>query len=200
MRDPLLGFLAIMNPLANAPVFLGLTGGMGSAERRTIAIRAVVTAFVIVAAFAVGGTAILKAFGLSVPAVRAFGGLVVAHVGFQLISQARSTAHSPSGGGSPDGVGIAVSPLAVPILAGPGTLATTLSFAAGATPLKLAATLSAFALVCGMTLLGFLLAGKLVAVLGGEFIDAMTKVMGIILGAIGVQMLIAGVTALARAG
>jgi multiple antibiotic resistance protein len=196
---PLLAFLAIMNPLANAPVFLGLTNDMSPQGRRTVALRGVFAAFVIVAGFAIGGEVILRAFDLSIPAVRAFGGLIVGYVGFQLISKAKASAHSPSGGASSDGLGVAISPLAVPILAGPGTLATTLSFTAGQSLPKLAAALCAFAIVSGLTLVSFLAAGKVVRFLGEEFIDAMTKVMGMLLGAIGAQMLIAGVTALVRA-
>jgi multiple antibiotic resistance protein len=89
--------------------------------------------------------------------------------------------------------------LAIPILAGPGTLATALGFAAGASFLTKVATLSAFAAVCALTVIAFLTATKLVKRLGEEFIDALTKVMGMILGAIGIQMLIAGISALLKA-
>lgn len=195
---PFFGFLAIMNPLANAPVFLGLTADLSAKVQRTVAIRGVLAAFIVVTGFGFGGDAILRAFGVSIPAVRAFGGLIVAHVGFQLLSKAESSAHSASGGASSEGLGIAISPLAIPILAGPGTLATTLGFVAGAHLTKKIAVLSAFALVSLLTLVAFLAAGNLVKRLGEELIDAMTKVMGMILGAIGVQMLIAGVMALVR--
>lgn len=195
---PLFGFLAIMNPLANAPVFLGLTGDLEPKAQRAVAVRGVLTAFIVVAGFGVAGDEILKAFGVSIPAVRAFGGLIVAHVGFQLLSKAQSTAHTPSGGASSDGLGVAISPLAIPILAGPGTLATTLGFTAGTGWERKLLTLSAFAVVSMLTLFAFLAAGKLVKRLGEELIDAMTKVMGMILGAIGVEMLISGVMALSR--
>jgi multiple antibiotic resistance protein len=193
------GFLAIMNLLANAPVFLGLTSGYSAEERRSVALRAVLVAFVLVAVFALAGDAILHAFGVSIPGVRAFGGLIVAHVGFQLLTKAQAAAHSPSGEASHEGLGVAISPLAIPILAGPGTLATALGFAAGASFLTKVATLSAFAAVCALTVIAFLTATKLVKRLGEEFIDALTKVMGMILGAIGIQMLIAGISALLKA-
>jgi multiple antibiotic resistance protein len=196
---PFFGFLAIMNPLANASVFLGLTSSLSTEGRRAVAVRSVVAALILVAAFIIGGDAFLGAFGVSIPGVRTFGGMIVVHVGFQLLTEARSSAHTAAGHASSEGLGVAISPLAIPILAGPGTLATTLSFTAGASMLKKAAVLSAFAGVCALTVIAFLAADTLIRRLGEELIDAITKVMGMLLGAIGVQMLIAGVSALLHA-
>lgn len=194
------GFFAIMNPIANAPVFLGLTGDLSPGERSAVAIRGVVAAFLLVAVFAIGGDAILHAFGVSIPGVRAFGGVIVAHVGFQLLTKAASAAHTATGAPPSDGLGVAISPLAIPILAGPGTLATALGFTAGASLTKKLLVLAAFGAVCALTVVAFFVAGRLVKLLGQELIGAMTKVMGMILGAIGTQMLISGITALIHAG
>lgn len=132
---PFFAFFAIMSPLANAPVFLGLTTDLPDSERPAVAIRGVLVAFATVAAFSFGGTALLEMFGIDIAAVRAFGGLVVAKVGFELITKSAAS----------------------------------------------------FAVVALLNLLGFLAAERLVKRLGED-----------LTGAIGTQMVIDGVLALAR--
>ena len=195
---PFFAFFAVMSPLANAPVFLGLTMHFESRERRAIAIRGVLVAFVTVAVFAFGGALVLKMFGITIAAVRAFGGLIVARIGLELITKSTASSHAPVGGTTSAGLGLSISPLAIPILAGPGTLATALGLTAGDSWPHRGAVVVAFALVDLLNLLAFLTADRLVKRLGEEFIGATTKIMGIILGAIGTQMVIAGVVTLVK--
>lgn len=117
-----LAFLAIMNPIANVPIFPGLVGDADERSRREIAIRSVLIAFAVAAGFAALGHLVMRLFGISLPALRIFGGVLVARIGFDLIISNQSQAYSASATGDQPGFGIAVSPLAVPILAGPGTL------------------------------------------------------------------------------
>jgi len=139
-------------------------------------------------------------FGITIAAVRAFGGLIVARIGFELITTSSASSHQPVGAATSAGLGLAISPLGIPILAGPGTLATALGFtASGGWPERVAALL-AFSCVALLNLLAFLTADRLVQRLGEELIGATGKVMGIILGAIGAQMVIEGIVALARMG
>jgi multiple antibiotic resistance protein len=198
LLTPFFAFFAVMSPLANAPVFLGLTSELESGERKAIAIRGVLVAFVIVAAFVAGGALLLKLFGITIAAVRAFGGLVVARIGFELITKSNASSHAPVGATTSVGLGFAISPLAIPILAGPGTLATALGLTAGRAWSHRIAVLAAFALVDLLNLAAFLTADRLVKRLGEEFIGATTKIMGIILGAIGAQMVIEGAVALVK--
>ena len=123
-------FFAIMNPIANAPIFLGLVGDADERSQRAIAIRSVLIAFLVAAGFAAMGHLVMRLFGISLPALRIFGGVLVARIGFDLIMSSQSQAHKAFSGGDQPGFGIAVSPLAVPILAGPGTLATAATLSA----------------------------------------------------------------------
>ena len=123
----LLGFFAIMNPIGNAPVFLGLAGYRTTAERRAIALRGVGVAFFIVSAFVCFGHLIFTTFGITLPAFRIAGGLLLFSVGYELLHARKSQMHHPKDVKQPAdaaGTDVAISPLAIPILAGPGTIST----------------------------------------------------------------------------
>ena len=147
-----MAFFAIMNPIANAPLFVGLTEGLDVASRRKIALRAVLLAFVIVAMFTLLGRQIFIVFGITLPAFRITGGILVSLVGYHLLQGQESSVHTPTAednSRSRDAaLGVAITPLALPILAGPGTIATAMNFAAESTLPEIVRVLSALALVC----------------------------------------------------
>jgi multiple antibiotic resistance protein len=91
----LASFFAIMNPVANTPLFLGLTQQMDEKTTRQVARRAVVLAFVIVAVFSTAGKYIWSIFGVTLPAFRIAGGLLVGLVGFHLLQGEHSSVHKP---------------------------------------------------------------------------------------------------------
>jgi len=195
---PFFAFLAVMSPLANAPVFLGLTADLPSTQRKGVALRGVLVAFVTVAAFTLVGALVLRLFGITIAAVRAFGGFIVARIGYELITKSAASSHQPVGESTSAGPGLAISPLAIPILAGPGTLSTALGLTADGGWTERAAVLAAFGLVALLNLLAFLTADRLVQRLGEELIGATAKIMGIILGAIGAEMMVAGIVGLMK--
>ena len=192
-----MAFFAIMNPIANAPLFMGLTEGLDAVERRGIALRAVLVAFVIVALFTILGREIFAMFGITLPAFRIAGGILVGLVGYHLLQGQHSSVHTPTAednSRSRDAaLGVAITPLALPILAGPGTIATAMNFAADSTLPEIVRVLSALALVCLLTLAAFIASDSLVKFLGQNAIKVVSRLMGIILAVIGVQMLIEGV-------
>lgn len=192
-----LAFFAIMNPVANTPIFLALTDGLEPSLRRNIAIRALLLSFVLITIFSVGGQALFNAFGITLPALRIAGGVLVALVGYHLLQGEPSVIHTPesakSGDTADSSLGIAITPLALPILAGPGTIATAMSYSAGGTLHDAVRVISAFAIVCLLTLVCFLGGERLVQYLGRTAIKVVTRLMGLILAVVGVQMLIEGV-------
>jgi len=194
-----MSFFAIMNPVANVPLFLGLTEGLDAATRRGIALRAVLLAFGIVAAFGILGREIFAVFGITLPAFRIAGGMLVGLVGFHLLQGQESSVHTPTAEDNEksrdSALGIAISPLAMPILAGPGTITTAMNYTANATLPELLRTLSSLALVCALTWFAFVSGNSLVRFLGHNAIKVVTRLMGLILAVIGVQMVIAGVRA-----
>ncbi|MEM7412140.1 MAG: MarC family protein [Myxococcota bacterium] len=192
-----MAFFAILNPIANVPLFLGLTEGVDPATRRRIALRAVLLAFGIVAVFTVLGRQIFDLFGITLPAFRIAGGILVGLVGYHLLQGQESSVHTPSADDNArsrdSALGIAITPLALPILAGPGTIATAMNFAAGSTLPEVTRVLAALGSVCGLTLLAFWAGDTLVRFLGQNAIKVVSRLMGLILAVIGVQMLIVGI-------
>ncbi|WP_343212543.1 MarC family protein [Agarivorans albus] len=190
-----MGFFAMMNPIANTAVFVGLTGGQGTAERKRTAFRSLATAFCIVAAFCLLGKGIFELFGITLPALRLAGGILVFLVGYHMLQGASSKLHShtPSNDSDDEEKDIAVSPLALPILAGPGTIATAMNYSASGGVINIIVTVIAFALLCLITFICFLYGPKLVDKVGKDGINITTRLMGLILTVIGMQMLIQGV-------
>jgi multiple antibiotic resistance protein len=163
-----MGFFAIMNPIANTPVFLGLTADADAATRRRIATRALIFSFLVVLFFCAAGKVIFGLFGITLPAFRVTGGaLVVALVGFHMLQGGQhSTVHQPNAADLQKcleaELEIAFTPLAMPILAGPGTIATAMNYASAGTVADFALTVSAFGVLCAITYAFFLSGAQIV--------------------------------------
>ncbi len=144
-------------------------------------------------------------FGITLPAFRITGGVLVALIGYQMLHGQSSAVHQPSSvdkaSAREAALSVAVSPLALPILAGPGTIATAISFASKGGESGPLVTVAAFGVLCLLSLVLFLSGERLVAFLGQAALGAVTRLMGLVLAVIGVQMLIEGITgAIALAG
>ncbi len=192
-------FFAIMNPIANTPIFLGLTQDLDEPTTRRIAFQSVLLAFVIVAAFSAAGHFLFDLFGITLPAFRIAGGLLVVLVGYHLLQGNNSPVHKPKEAdleqSKAEAMGIAISPLAMPILAGPGTLVTGMSYAAGGGPERVGLVLMAFFLICVLTYLCFVAGQRLTVFLGKNLLMVVSRLMGLILTVIGTEMVIAGIKA-----
>lgn len=199
-----MAFFAVMNPIANTAVFVGLVGDRSSAERARIAVRALLIAIVVVAVFAGIGKLIFELFGITLPALKVAGGALVFVIGYQMLHGNSSKMHRPadaseaSGHADDDSTDVAISPLALPILAGPGTLATAMNFAAGGGVSNIVVTIIVFAVLCLVTLAAFLLGQRLTLLLGPSGLAIVTQLMGLIMAVIGTQMMIDGVLAAAK--
>ncbi|MEJ2361658.1 MAG: MarC family protein [Gammaproteobacteria bacterium] len=191
-----MGFFAIMNPIANVPIFLGLTGDDDRQTSASVALRSLLLAFIIVTLFAIAGKIIFHLFGLTLPAFRITGGLIVFIIGYHMLRGNPSSLHHPEEASQPQSrkaaLSVAVSPLAMPILAGPGTIATAMSFSAGGGMRNISITIIAFAVLCVITYVFFMFGAKFVSYIGTSALGAITRMMGLILAVIGTQMVIGG--------
>jgi multiple antibiotic resistance protein len=193
-----MGFLAIMNPVANTPIFLGMTSEDDPPTRRMIAFRGVALAFLIIAIFSAAGKFIFDLFGISLPAFRIAGGILVFQIGLHMLHGEHSRLQQPGDAGSAQDrrsaqLGVAVSPLAVPILAGPGTIATAMNFVAVRSFTHLAITIGVFAVMCVISYVFFVSGERLVKYIGENALGVVTRMMGLILSVLGVQMVIEGI-------
>ena len=191
-----MAFFAIMNPIAGVPVFLSLTSGDDEQTTRSVALRALLVAFAIVALFSVAGKVIFDVFGLTPAAFRITGGIIVFIIGLHMLQGNQSSVQHPSEGDKRSArdaaLSVAISPLGMPLLAGPGTIATAMNFSAGGGMTAMVVTISVFALLCRVTYAFFIFGGKLVGYLGASALGVVTRMMGLILAAIGTQMVIEG--------
>lgn len=197
-----MGLFAIMNPIANTSIFIGLTQSNTPQERQGIAFRSLLYAFIIVGAFCVAGHFIFDLFGITLPAFKITGGILLFFVGYHLIQGKESQVHHPNEEAKArikeqhenNEIDIAITPLAIPILAGPGTISTAMNFV-GASPSisHILIVLIAFAVLCLITYFMFVYGEKLIHFLGKGVISVITRIMGLILAVIATQMLIGGI-------
>lgn len=197
MLTVFMGFFAIMNPVANTPVFLGLTAGDTADIRRKVAAKALVMTFILIAVFCVLGQVIFTLFGITLPAFQITGGILVFMIGLNMLHGDQSKVHSPAAADGDNKIkgelSVAVTPLAIPILGGPGTIAAAMNFSSSGTLSDLIITTGAFAVLCVITYIFFVSGERLVRLLGDGGLGVITRLMGLILAVIGTQMFITGV-------
>lgn len=194
-----MAFFAIMNPISNLPAYMALVADDSQKISRKIAFRSLLIAFVIITVFIFSGDFIFKVFGITIVSFRIAGGILVAVIGYHMINGN----HSPSYKGmeqqavNSDPMSIAISPLAMPLFAGPGTITTALSLANGGLRNQLI-TVVAFAILCVITYLLLRSAEQIAGFLGKNLMKIITKMMGLLLFSIGIQMIIVSVQTLIK--
>lgn len=185
------GFFAVMNPIANTPVFLSLVEGMDDDEQKQVARTATINAFFIVSAFVILGKYIFDLFGITIPAFKITGGILIFYVGFEMLMSKKSAVHS-SGKKIVDSE-VGISPLAIPILAGPGTIVTAMNHVTSADYLHIGIVVLVFAFIIFLTYLAFRVSETIVRKIGHNLIAVIGKLMGLILAIIGSGMLVDGI-------
>lgn len=188
-------FFAIMNPFANLPMFVSLTADNSRKEVNSIARLAFIVATVIVALFALLGNYIFSIFGINLSALRIMGGIILGLIGYHMIQgNVSPIQHDPKQSVkdsiNSNNTDVAISPLAMPVLAGPGTIATTMNLSSSTNPFIV---ISAFVVLSVITYFIFIYGEQIMAKLGNNIMNVITKLMGLILATIGVRMLIMGV-------
>jgi multiple antibiotic resistance protein len=186
-----MGFFAIMNPIANTPIFLGLVEGKDKEQKKKIAKTGTITAFIIVMSFILAGKYIFELFGITIPAFKITGGILIFYVGFEMLMSKKSKIHSTEDKEDDSSVGI--SPLAIPILAGPGTIVTGMNFATDASYTQIGVVIGIFGLMIFLTYVAFVLSDVIVKKVGQNLISVIGKLMGLILAIIGTGMIVEGI-------
>jgi multiple antibiotic resistance protein len=190
-----IGFFAILNPIGNTPVFLSMVGDADPIIIKKVARRAVTAAFMIIAIFCLFGHIIFRLFNITLPAFQIAGGIIVFFIGYsQLqdkVSRAQKSKIIDTDAPYED---MAISPLGIPLLAGPGTISTAMNFVGqGKSFLNTILIIIVFATVCLITYFMFMLSKRIADRLKPSLIKAISRIMGLILAVIAVQMVISGV-------
>lgn len=182
----------IIDPIGLVPLFVALTQGMEPTARRLVSLRAVLVAFGLLALFGVAGEPLLQMIGIGMPAFRISGGLLLFLIAADMLFERRGERREKQTAGSePDP---SVFPLATPLIAGPGALATMILLAGENTgdPLALVEIHAVLAAVLALTYLFFQAGGLVERVLGATGIVVITRLFGILLAALSVQFVLDG--------
>lgn len=189
--------LAIINPLEAIPVFLMMLSGKSAAVHRTVAIKSCLYALALMVFFLFFGTLLLHVFGVSLSMVRVVGGIILTKIGFELFAPSGAGILPAGGCKQTDGMDVAFVPLAMPIMFGPGGIATLIGMAAtmhltvGSMPIY-AASLAAIVCVMAVTCLSLIYAQPILRKLGARGIDACTRIIGFFVAAMGMGMVFNG--------
>lgn len=186
---------SIVDPIACVPVYLSLVGTEEPAAQRGIAVRATFTATVVLCLFAATGTAIFRFFGITIPAFKIAGGILLFSMALEMMrakpSGVRNTPEETSEAQHKDDV--AIVPIGIPLLSGPGAIATAMVWSARAhAPAEHVALYASIGLVAGLTLLTLLFAPTVVRVFGKTGINVVTRIMGLLLAATAAQFMLDG--------
>lgn len=184
--------LVVVDPIGLAPLFIALTSDMEAAQRRRTALRACIVAIGILAAFGLGGETFLRAVGISMPAFRISGGVLLFITALDMLFDRRTQRRESNAAADNDP---SVFPLAMPLIAGPGAM-TSMILLIGAQD-TVSGQLVVFSIMFAVILLVFLMflaSGALARVLGRTGIIVTTRLFGIFLSALSVQFILDGLS------
>jgi multiple antibiotic resistance protein len=180
----------VIDPIGLAPIFVALTAGMTPHARRAIAFRACAISAGILILFAVAGEAVLGFLGISMPAFRIAGGILLFLTALDMLFERR--AQRREGQAEKHPTDPSVFPLALPLTAGPGAIATMILLTDGASPLGTAQAVGVMLSVLAVVLVLFMLATPMERALGPTGINVTTRLLGMLLAALSVQFVLDG--------
>ena len=195
-----IGLLPIINPLSAAPTFLAITEGDSQERRREQARKGCLYMVGILVSFLIGGTFIMNFFGISIPGLRIAGGILLVGIGMSMLAAHKSDSKEEveEREAARRKTDISFSPLAMPMLSGPGSIAVTLGFTSLATGwTDYVAIIAGIIAVAIITYVVLRLSGNIVKLIGPVGVNAMTKIMGFLLMSMGVQFIVNGVLGIA---
>lgn len=201
LLKPLIALLAIVNPIGVVPFFIAFTQNLSPAQRRRTINVSAFAAFVVIAVSAVAGLKIIEFFGISIASFQVGGGTLLLISSLQMLNAQPAEAKSSDvdeGNQKVDaGASIAIVPLTIPLLTGPATISTMVIYAEKTRHVWEQGVLVGYGVVIGAaTWLAFSASGRIARVLGSTGINVMTRLMGLILAAMAVELLADGLTKL----
>jgi multiple antibiotic resistance protein len=201
LLKPLIALLAIVNPIGVVPFFIHFTQSFSREERQRTIRTSSIAAFVVIAVSAVAGLKIIEFFGISIASFQVGGGLLLLMSSLYMLNAqpAESRKEDANEGRAKVDAGssIAVVPLTIPLLTGPATISTMVIYAEKTRTFWEQAVLVGYGVVIGLaTFIAFSAAGRIAKVLGQTGINVMTRLLGLILAALAVELLADGLVKL----
>ena len=186
----------IIDPPGCAPIFASLTAGTAAAHRRAMAMRSAFVAWAILMFFALLGEPLLRTLGISLSAFRLAGGIMLFMIALDMVFERRTERREERAKeieGTPEAEDISVFPMAIPMIAGPGSIASVMLLTARADGLvQDLIVLGAMTVVILLTLAALLMAGPLMRLIGAKLEAMITRILGVILAALAAQFVLDG--------
>ncbi|CUS45180.1 Membrane protein, MarC family [hydrothermal vent metagenome] len=193
----LITFFVVIDPPGCAPIYAGLSKGASPPHRRAMAIRAVLVAAAILFVFALFGEDLLRALGISLASFRIAGGIMLFLIALEMVFEKRTQRREDRAAKvaeTPEVEDVSIFPMAMPMIAGPGSIASVMLLMSRNDGLeKSLVVLAALATILALTLLALLAAGPIMRVLGVKIEAVITRLLGVLLAALAVQFVIDGV-------
>jgi multiple antibiotic resistance protein len=192
----LVTFLVIIDPPGCAPIFASLTRGTPAAHRRAMAVRSSLIAWGVLMFFALLGKPMLNALGIQLASFRIAGGVMLFMIALDMVFERRTERREKRAEAierSPEVEDVSVFPMAMPMIAGPGSIASAMLWVSRAeSPVHVAVVLAAITVVIALTLATLLAAGPLMRLIGDKVEAAITRILGVILAALAAQFVVDG--------
>ncbi len=191
-----------IDPVGMLPIFIALTQGMNSAQRRMVAFRGAFIALCLLVLFLFAGTKILDSLGITLHAFRIAGGFLLFYIAFEMIFEKRQVRHENASKNAmtiDDIANVAAFPLAIPLIAGPGSISAVILLSGEAGGLEgYGILMAAICAVLALLVALFMAATPIDRFLGVTGRMVATRLMGVLLAALAVQFVVDGITALMR--
>ena len=188
----LITFLVVIDPPGCAPIFASLTSGAAAVERRRMAVRSAMIAWGVLMFFALLGEPLLRALGIELASFRIAGGIMLFAIALDMVFEKR-TERREERASQVVQEDISVFPMAIPMIAGPGSIASAMLLTARARgTLESAIVLSAMTTVIFITMLALMIAGPLMRLIGDRLEAMVTRILGVILAALAAQFVVDG--------
>lgn len=193
----LITFFVVIDPPGCAPIFAGLTAGASPADRRSMAIRAVLVAAGILLVFALFGEDLLRGLGISLASFRIAGGIMLFLIALEMVFEKRTERREDRAAKvtASEAEDVSIFPMAMPMMAGPGSIASVMLLMARNDGIqRTLVVLAAMATILALTLAALLAAGPLMRLLGARIEAVITRLLGVLLGALAVQFVMDGLS------
>ena len=192
-------FFVVIDPPGCAPIYAGLTSGVSAAHRRAMAIRAVLVASVILLVFALVGQQLLGALGIGLDAFRIAGGIMLFVIALDMVFERRTQRREDRAQkiiDSPEVEDVSIFPMAMPMIAGPGSIASVMLLMSRSDGWEQSlVVLAAMAVILLLTLAALIAAGPLMRLVGDKVEAVITRLLGVLLAALAAQFVIDGLKA-----
>ncbi len=198
----LITFFVVIDPPGCAPIYAGLSAGAPLAQRRAMAIRAVGVAAAILLVFALFGEALLKGLGISLGSFRIAGGIMLFLIALEMVFEKRTQRREDRAAkvaDDPEQDDVSIFPMAMPMIAGPGSIASVMLLTSRNEGLgRSLVIMAALGTILALTLVALLAAGPIMRFLGAKIEAVITRLLGVLLAALAVQFVMDGLEGVLR--